>query len=46
MTPECGKDVIIQVNSKNDTLIASVQCKNGKCEAVLPAGSSAKNYDD
>ena len=44
--PECGKDVIIQVNSKYDTLISSVECKNGKCEAVLPAGSSAKNYDD
>ena len=43
--PECGKDVEIRVNSKTDTLIATVECKYGKCEGVLPAGSSAKNYD-
>ena len=43
--PECGKDVEARVNSKNDSLIATVECKIGKCEGVLPAGSSAKNYD-
>lgn len=43
--PECRKDVEIRVDSKTDALIATVECKNGKCEGVLPAGSSAKSYD-
>ena len=43
--PECRKEVDVLVESKNDTLLYTVECKNGKCEAELPAGSSIKNYD-
>ena len=43
--PECRKEVDVLVESKNDTLLYTVACNNGKCEAELPAGSSIKNYD-
>lgn len=43
--PECNKDVEVLMDSKNDTLLYTVKCRNGKCEAELPSGSSIKNYD-
>ena len=41
--PECEKELEVLVSSQSKTLVDEASC--GKCGAVLPVGSSVKDYD-